>query len=283
VSPQCPPDNKWVDSDWTKGTYSTDSIPQSNELLIVLKILDSLIDEFNIDINRQYVTGLSMGGYGTWDMVARYPDRFAAAIPMSASGDTLKANQFEYLPIWNFHGAMDDVVPVKGSREMNQAMINSGLNVIQTYGVADSILDNHIANNVKHLYTEYPNGKHSIWTESYFNPRVANWLFSQERSPAVGIKENQNNIKNTFKINQNYPNPFNPTTSIEYFLPRMSDVRISIYDILGRKVATLLDKVQDKGDHKIVFDADNLISGIYFYQIKYDKNLSQTKKMILLR
>lgn len=85
-----------------------------------------------------------------------------------------------------------------------------------------------------------------------------------------------------FKLNQNYPNPFNPSTIISYSLPVNSFVTIKVYDIIGREVATLVNKNMTVGDHKVTFNAAGLSSGIYFYQIRAG-NFVQTKKMILMK
>jgi predicted peptidase len=119
LAPQCSADpNRWVDSDWSLGNYNSTTIPQSDDLGTVVQILDSLIREFHIDTLRQYVSGISMGGYGTWDMLVRYPKRFAAAVPVCGGADTSKGAVIKDIPIWAFHAANDPTVPVKGSRDI---------------------------------------------------------------------------------------------------------------------------------------------------------------------
>lgn len=108
--------------DFGKGTYSMDTLAVGMELITALNLLDSVLNTYSIDKNRQYITGLSMGGYGTWDSISRYPDRFAAAVPMSGAGDPDKASLFASLPIWVFHNTNDRIVPVSGSRDMVRAM-----------------------------------------------------------------------------------------------------------------------------------------------------------------
>ena len=86
-----------------------------------------------------------------------------------------------------------------------------------------------------------------------------------------------------FELNQNYPNPFNPTTNISYVLPANQNVSLTIYDMIGRKVRTLVnDKFQTAGKHKIKFNAENLASGVYFYRIK-SGGKTLTRKMLLLK
>src|SRR5262249_54958877 len=83
VAPQCPLSEQWVHTDWGLGSYSVDGVPVSGPLTTALEIVDALSTEFEIDPRRHYITGLSMGGYGTWDSIIRNPTNFAAALPIS--------------------------------------------------------------------------------------------------------------------------------------------------------------------------------------------------------
>jgi len=86
----------------------------------------------------------------------------------------------------------------------------------------------------------------------------------------------------SFSISQNYPNPFNATTAIQYNLPEQSQVIINIYDILGRKVQTLVNKQQPTGYHQVIWNANDKTSGMYFYKIQAGE-YSEAKKMVLLK
>ena len=160
VSPQCPENNRWVDNTWKTSVVTQDSIKISNELLTVINLVENIIKEYPVDPDRVYITGLSMGGFGTWDLITRYPDKFAAAIPMSGAGDPSKAELIKHIPIWVFHGALDKAVPVEGSRNMVKALQECGGNVI---------------------YTELPDKGHVMWKEQYENPLLHDWLFSKSR------------------------------------------------------------------------------------------------------
>jgi len=92
----------------------------------------------------------------------------------------------------------------------------------------------------------------------------------------------QANQPKSFKVDQNYPNPFNPTTTISYELPQQSDVQITIYNLLGKQVTTLLSETQDAGLQSIQWNATNVPSGMYFYQIRAGDYV-QTRKMVLLK
>ncbi|MCH8035075.1 MAG: T9SS type A sorting domain-containing protein [Bacteroidetes bacterium] len=93
---------------------------------------------------------------------------------------------------------------------------------------------------------------------------------------------NDNNVEYNFSLNQNYPNPFNPSTKISYQIPERSFITIKVYSILGKEVRTLVEEEQPAGNYEVEFDAPNLRSGIYFYQLKAG-GFVETKKMILLR
>ncbi len=162
VFPQCPSGQQWVDTPWANGSYVLSNVPVSNEISAVLKVLVELQQEFSIDANRLYVTGISMGGFGTWDIMVRNPDLFAAGVPMSGSGSPSSAALIKSLPIWNFHGNTDTVVPTLGSQEMVAAL---------------KAVDSPV------VYTEYPGG-HDGWTTQYNADGLVDWLFSQARASA---------------------------------------------------------------------------------------------------
>ena len=89
-------------------------------------------------------------------------------------------------------------------------------------------------------------------------------------------------IVKEFELSQNYPNPFNPSTTIQYSLPTGSHVKLSIYNLVGEEVRTLVDEYQSSGIYSTKFDGSNLSSGVYFYKIVTDKN-SEVKKLILMK
>ncbi len=134
----------------------------------------------------------------------------------------------------------------------------------------------------------------NVWTIANGNLSLSynsrkGWLYFygdsvnvQYTSPVVtGVKEPSINT-NTFVISQNYPNPFNPSTTISYTLPERSGVVISVYDPLGNKVAELLNGSQSAGSHSVNWNAANMVSGVYFYEIKTDK-FRAVKKLLLMK
>jgi predicted peptidase len=113
-----------------------------------------------VDSSRIYVTGLSMGGYGTWYLLTRYPDFFAAAAPICGGGDASRVEVFKHIPVWVFHGAKDDVVPVAQSRDMVKALRKAG---------------------AKPRYSEYRQVNHESWVPAYQERDLLPWLFSHSR------------------------------------------------------------------------------------------------------
>ncbi|MDP4172451.1 MAG: prolyl oligopeptidase family serine peptidase [Bacteroidota bacterium] len=145
ISPQCPENLYWG---------------MDSEIEILDALLKDVQSNYDVDPNRIYITGLSMGGFGTWEMLARYPNRFAAAIPICGGGDSTKAYIFKDVPIWVFHGAKDNIVPLSQSQSMVNALKACGGNP---------------------KFTIYPNAEHNSWAETYNNPEVFDWLLKQSK------------------------------------------------------------------------------------------------------
>jgi len=133
----------------------------------VIQLLDELHDKntrrWNIDPNRVYLTGFSMGGFGTFRTAAAYPDRFAAAVPVAGGGDVVHAGQLKSLPLWAFHGDADNVVSIKGSQDM--------VDTIQSEGGRDCRL------------TVYTNAGHGIPSRVYRDKELYIWLLQQRAYP----------------------------------------------------------------------------------------------------
>ncbi len=124
-------------------------------------LLDEVTAKYKVDKDRVYVTGLSMGGFGTWALAAASPERFAAIAPICGGGNPADAKKIKDLPIWVFHGAKDTVVPPSRSEAMVQALKEAG------------------AADVK--FTLYPDAAHDSWTATYRNPEFWDWLLKQKR------------------------------------------------------------------------------------------------------
>ena len=124
-------------------------------------LLDDICATYRVDPERVYLTGLSMGGYGTWMLAAAHPDRFAAIVPICGGGNPVDADKLKGLPIWAFHGAEDKTVKLENSEKMVDALKAVGSDV---------------------KFTVYPGVGHDSWTETYANPELYDWLFAQKRT-----------------------------------------------------------------------------------------------------
>lgn len=167
VLPQATYPNRFVDQPAGQGSYTLASQP-NDTMRMTKEIVDSLqLLYTNIDPNRRYVTGLSMGGYGAWEAAERWPNYWAAAAPISGAGDPSKAARLVNLPIWAFHGSADTAVPPSGSRDMINAIRKAGGHP---------------------RYTEYAGQGHGVWEIPYTilgkpspTPDFFAWLFAQHR------------------------------------------------------------------------------------------------------
>lgn len=141
VSPQCPKNVWW-------------------EPIELAALLDQVIKKHKVDEDRIYVTGLSMGGFGTWELAAFAPNRFAAIAPICGGGEKYWTRRFTHLPVWAFHGAKDTGVLPERSQSMVDALKKQGGNP---------------------KLTIYPEAGHDAWTETYNNPDFYKWLLEQKR------------------------------------------------------------------------------------------------------
>ena len=98
----------------------------------------------------------------------------------------------------------------------------------------------------------------------------------------VGNRTVQAMIPAVFSLEQNYPNPFNPSTSIKFNIPKQSNVKLVIYDVIGKEVATLVNEMKQPGSYEAVFNGDNFASGVYFYRLEAG-NFTDVKKMVLIK
>jgi predicted peptidase len=159
LMPQCPAGKRWVEVAWDAERHARPEEP-SESMALVFEIIDALREEFSIDESRIYATGLSMGGYGVWDILARRPEMLAAAAPICGGGDPAFAGQFKATPVWAFHGDADAAVNVRRSREMIDALRAAG---------------------GRPLYTEYEGVGHDSWTATFNNRLMWDWMFAQRK------------------------------------------------------------------------------------------------------
>jgi len=141
VSPQCPGDEYWSVS-------------------VLKALLDGILAKYRVDRSRIYLTGLSMGGNGTWRLAMAYPDLFAAIAPVCGWGDSSRVAALTSIPVWAFHGKKDPVVAFERGASIVRALVAAGGNV---------------------KFTVYPEAGHDSWTETYDNPELYAWLMEQKK------------------------------------------------------------------------------------------------------
>lgn len=159
LAPQCPREKKWVEVPWDRDKVEQPESP-SISMKLAIDLIGTMVENGHVDKARLYITGLSMGGYGTWDAITRYPDMFAAAAPLCGGGDVESMTQCKSIPIWCFHGDQDRAVPVSQSRVLVAKLEEMGGDI---------------------KYTEYAGVGHDCWTDTYSNDAFFEWLFKQRR------------------------------------------------------------------------------------------------------
>ena len=154
MAPRCPSPHRWAAPEILRPA------PRREEWIpVVLEAIDSLLDRHRIDPRRIYITGQSMGGFGTFGAIVARPHMFAAAVPCASGWDPDAAERIDHVPIWAWHGAKDGTVPVKFTRDMIKAIRAAGGNP---------------------KYTELPDTGHNSWTPAYESAEMWKWMFSQE-------------------------------------------------------------------------------------------------------
>ena len=148
VSPQCP--------------RSPESWPLPSQQALLVALLDHIVKTYKVDEDRIYLTGLSMGGYGSWRLAADHPERFAAVVPICGAGKTADAERLKNLPIWAWHGTDDPAVPFQSSTEMVEAIKQAG------------------GTNIR--FTSLEGIGHNSWEAAYASPDLYQWLEKQSAS-----------------------------------------------------------------------------------------------------
>jgi len=250
VMPQCPASTEW---------YYTNA----DNVTAMRTFLDDIIARFPVDTNRIYITGLSMGGIGSWYFAIKLPTRFAALVPVAFRGDGWSPAPAANIPVWAFHGALDGVIPFAKAQEL----------VNQFIAVGGSI-----------RFTVYPSGGHnaSTWTVTYNNSDGYDWMLRKKKvAPASVVERLKGATPERFLLEQNFPNPFNPVTTISFTLPRAMHTNLAVSNIYGQTVAVLINEHRNAGSYKLEFDASNLPSGTYFCHLSAGDAVRVTKMLLV--
>jgi predicted peptidase len=161
IAPQCPAGVSWSNFNRDRNSTQMTLLPSPTKpMQLVIELIDKVKKTLRVDTNRIYITGLSMGGYGTYDAIERYPRLFAAAVPVCGGGDASRATSIAHIPIWIFHGAEDPAVSPLYSLDMLQALTKAGAHP---------------------GFTQYPEVGHFSWLGAYSDQQMLAWLFRQHK------------------------------------------------------------------------------------------------------
>jgi predicted peptidase len=158
--PQCPENTRWVPINLKSKSHIMPSQP-SLVMVTLMQLISKIEKDYPVDLSRVYCTGLSMGGFGTWDLSIRCPNSFAAIAPVCGGADPSKAQKIPHIPQWVFHGGKDNVVLPENSRNMVAALKKAKAKELK--------------------YTEFPEVLHNAWDFAYAMPEFFAWLFSHQR------------------------------------------------------------------------------------------------------
>jgi hypothetical protein len=263
-----PYDDGYLWMPWGRGNFWYEGISETD----IWEGIDTLESIVKIDSTRKFLTGHSMGGYGSWALGQKTPEIWAAlgihagALWYGGSKylNAATAQKLKNVPIYFVCGDQD------GLLSTNQT----------AYGLL------HDAGNENIKFTQF-HGGHEYLFDNVNN--MYEWIRKWQKGNPLVVEENSEEINSNFQLFENYPNPFNPSTIISYYLPYTTNVQLKIFDSLGREVITLINQIQSAGDHKVILDAQKMLdgsnamsSGVYFCRIHAD-SFTKTIKMLLMR
>jgi dienelactone hydrolase len=232
------------------------------------KCFDILASLGYVDTNRVAAHGHSMGAFLTGALTGTRPWMFKVASHTAGGVSDLgpyatkswQANGI-IIPYQMHHGDIDSVVVLSLDMKL------------------DTILQN---NNVPHFLHIYVGANHNISADSVILSRVQQWYTQWGLFTPTGIVKIENELPINFKLYQNYPNPFNPISNIEFTISDFEFVKLTVYDIRGKEIETLVNDNLAQGHYKVQWDASRYSSGVYYYTLQAN-NFTETKKLLLLK
>lgn len=250
IMPQCPASTEW---------YYTNE----DNVAAMRTFIDDMVARFPVDTNRLYLTGLSMGGIGSWYYAIMLPTSFAAVVPVSFRGDGWSPAPAIHIPIWAFHGAKDGVIPLTRAQDLVDQFTSLGGTI---------------------RFTVYPEGGHdsSTWGVAYHDADVYDWLLRKTKQAPGTLVAPSYRPEDSFILHLNFPDPFNSATAISFTLNESGHVNLEVFDIFGRRVAVLIDEHRSAGLHRAMFDGSALSSGIYLAWLRAGSSLT-VERMVILR
>jgi len=213
-------------------------------------LTEEIIATYRINESRIYLTGLSRGGFGSWEYGVIHPELFAGVVPISAR-DVAGVERLANTAVWIFHGDQDTGVPWQGSETAYDRLFAQGADV---------------------HFTLYEGVGHWAWEPAYATTGLWSWLLSKVNDQ-VSVRPENMSMPSSLSLEQNYPNPFNSSTVIQYELPRQEWVQLTIFNLRGQEVVTLLNEESSAGQHTLLWDGLNgmgnpVSAGVYLCELK---------------
>lgn len=286
---------------WNAGNSFEWMTQGTDDVGFISTLIDTMIKNYDIDTTRIYATGHSNGSMMSYRLAADLSDRIAAIGCVSAPMVYEYCDPEYSVPIIHFHGLSDTTCPYEGIVKdyITIPPVDSSTAIWIKANNCVSIPDTfHNENGIMGRKWASPDGKGDIvlytietcmhdWpvSDKYgisATDEIWNFFKLHTRNIVSSIEKDNYTKPESFALFQNYPNPFNPKTMINYQLPMLSKVELAIYNILGQKVVTLVNKKQDAGQYTVEWDASAFASGIYLYRLNTE-SFTKTKKLILLK
>ncbi len=224
----CPQTTSW----WSTGAGGTGPVGAA------VRLIETLGKTYNMDKNRIYVMGISMGGYGTWDALSNFPDFFAAGIPICGGGDSGYANTLKDIPIWIYHGTADSIVPFSASENMYDAIKTVGGNKIH--------------------FTRLQGVDHNCWTAALADREIFSWLFCQNKATN---KSGDYKLASSFKIvDQNGNTIIDNELATEPFFHYYNSYVLARFYLTDKGLSTLKAAYQSGGEFTLIHGTQKLLS-----------------------
>ena len=281
VYPQIPAGKSW---EYASGQIN--DLPASPELATANDIITSLLNEFTIDRRRLYVCGKSIGALGVYGMLARYPNRYSAAIPAAGYYLYCSLTDLSNHSLWLFHNKDDNVVSAGQSRHVVTELENIGGSFLLTHcnfktSACDTLsretIDSAIAGGATQIYSEFDDAGHQLEPNVVSTYGLYDWVMAQSKTESrIEDKDRYMNFRLC-----NYPNPFNNGTTITFTLDRDMPVRLRVWSVKGELVSTLMEGWLESGHHQYFWRAIHVTSGIYLVELSSQANVQLDRCTLL--
>jgi len=303
---------------WNCGINGNPDFPTTNvdDVGFISTLIDTLIENYSIDPDRIYSCGMSNGGFMSYKLACELNDKITAIGSVTgtfAESDAEECSIERFMPVIDFHGTNDNVVSYFGDEgwmSVDETVAfwtdHNDTDTEETYEYPDIVIEDNStvnrftytnsSNNVQVVQFQIMDGGHE-WPGAGYNYGWNNYdvnagaelvdFFLQYRLSDL-LYVNKNDLHPTrFSLHQNYPNPFNPVTTLRYDLPEDAMVNITIFDMMGRVIKTIVNSQQNAGFKSVRWNATNdygkpVSAGIYLYMIQAGE-YRQTRKMVLLK